>query len=49
MGRMVLAQACDLDARELASDVAEDDGEEAEKEEKPKIGRRRQVVGILVS
>lgn len=43
-----MAQACDLDARELVG-TTEGEAEEEEKEVKPQIGRRRQVVGILVS
>ncbi|KAF9466795.1 ZIP zinc transporter-domain-containing protein [Collybia nuda] len=46
IGRLVMAQACDLDVQELVGTPGEDGGRE--KEVKPKLGRRRQVVGILV-
>lgn len=44
-----MAQACDLDVRELSSDTGEEEVNEGVKEVKPKLGRKRQVVGILVS
>lgn len=44
-----MAHACNLDVRELSSDAGEEEANEGVKEVKPKLGRKRQVVGILVS